>query len=111
MVVVSADKLETLIKTMFEQAGSDDEEAGNVSFNLVEANLKGHDSHGVGLVPRYIQNCQNKVLMPNAHMSGRKQRSSLSREPRNMACVLQGYGILIILAALVHGERCVPKPA
>ena len=75
MVVVSADKLETLIKTMFEQAGSDDEEAGNVSFNLVEANLKGHDSHGVGLVPRYIQNCQNKVHLAKP-LSGDAQKTT-----------------------------------
>ena len=90
MVVVSADKLETLIKTMFVQAGSGDEEAGAVSFNLVEANLKGHDSHGVGLVPRYIQNCQNKVLTPNAHMSVEEDKGVVLQMTGNM-----GYGQVV----------------
>ena len=56
MIVVRAEKLNVLIQGMFERSGSDIEEAETVSSNLVEANLKGHDSHGVGLVPRYIQN-------------------------------------------------------
>ena len=34
--------------------GSSAAEAERVAANLVEANLTGHDSHGVGMVPRYI---------------------------------------------------------
>jgi uncharacterized oxidoreductase len=39
---------------MCERAGSAAAEATAVAENLVDANLKGHDSHGVGLIPRYI---------------------------------------------------------
>ena len=35
-------------------AGSTAEEARTVADNLVLANLSGHDSHGVGMVPRYV---------------------------------------------------------
>ncbi|MGB4409742.1 MAG: Ldh family oxidoreductase, partial [Burkholderiaceae bacterium] len=35
-------------------AGSSPEEAKAVADNLVMANLKGHDSHGVGMLPRYM---------------------------------------------------------
>ena len=40
---------------MIEAAGADAEEARLVAANLVTANLKGHDSHGVALVPRYVE--------------------------------------------------------
>ncbi|RYY69301.1 MAG: malate/lactate/ureidoglycolate dehydrogenase, partial [Comamonadaceae bacterium] len=35
-------------------AGSERIEAQTVADNLVLANLSGHDSHGVGMVPRYV---------------------------------------------------------
>ena len=38
-------------------AGSLPEEAEKVAANLVMANLSGHDSHGVGMLPRYIDAC------------------------------------------------------
>ena len=51
---IDSGKLTDLILTMCEKAGSTVAEARAVAENLVEANLKGHDSHGVGLAPRYI---------------------------------------------------------
>ena len=39
-------------------AGCAPEEAGTIAEALVEANLFGHDSHGIGLVPRYVENLQ-----------------------------------------------------
>ena len=39
---------------MVRAAGSSEREAAQVATNLVEANLRGHDSHGVGMMPRYI---------------------------------------------------------
>jgi uncharacterized oxidoreductase len=46
--------------------GSEDEEATIVADHLVEANLKGHDSHGVGMLPHYIRNLNAGTLRPNA---------------------------------------------
>jgi uncharacterized oxidoreductase len=53
-MLIHAEKLTTLVKSMCERAGSSADEARAVAENLVDANLKGHDSHGVGLIPRYI---------------------------------------------------------
>ena len=39
---------------MFRAAGSDQQEADTVAFGLAEANLVGHDSHGVLRVPIYL---------------------------------------------------------
>ncbi|HYV88199.1 MAG TPA: Ldh family oxidoreductase, partial [Candidatus Polarisedimenticolia bacterium] len=46
-------------------AGSSDAEAGIVTDHLVEANLRGHDSHGVGMLPAYLKNLGNGTLKPN----------------------------------------------
>jgi uncharacterized oxidoreductase len=47
-------------------AGSSAEEARTVADNLVLANLSGHDSHGVGMVPRYVDAVLEGGLTPNA---------------------------------------------
>jgi hydroxycarboxylate dehydrogenase B len=46
---------ETVIR-VFAAAGSAEEEAAIVAGHLVEANLRGHDSHGIGLVANYLRN-------------------------------------------------------
>ncbi len=47
-------------------AGSSAEEARLVADNLVLANLSGHDSHGVGMIPRYVDAVLEGGLVPNA---------------------------------------------
>src|SRR6478609_1839083 len=49
-----ADRLAAAVRAIVAAAGSHDGEAAQVAANLVEANLRGHDSHGVGMVPRYV---------------------------------------------------------
>lgn len=51
---VEASALEVDIATMFRAAGVGAGHAGEVAASLVEANLAGHDSHGVVLVPLYL---------------------------------------------------------
>jgi len=46
-------------------AGSSPEEAAIVAANLVLANLSGHDSHGVGMLPRYVDAVFEGALKPN----------------------------------------------
>eukprot|EP00943_MAST-04B_sp_MAST-4B-sp1_P002008 g2008.t1 len=48
------------------QSGSSAKEASIVASNLVESNLKGHDSHGVGYLPRYIRAAMDKEININA---------------------------------------------
>ena len=47
-------------------SGSLSKEAEQVADNLVMANLSGHDSHGVGMLPRYIDAVLEGGLKPNA---------------------------------------------
>jgi uncharacterized oxidoreductase len=56
-------------------AGSCEREARLTADHLVAANLSGHDSHGVGMVPRYVDSMLNGELQLNreiavAHDSG-----------------------------------------
>jgi uncharacterized oxidoreductase len=54
------------VERLFHAAGTRAELARQVAVNLVEANLKGHDSHGVGMAPRYVQAIAAGGLQPNA---------------------------------------------
>jgi hydroxycarboxylate dehydrogenase B len=47
--------LTTLVAAIFEGAGCHAQEANRVAAHLVEANLMGHDSHGVIRVTSYVQ--------------------------------------------------------
>ena len=66
---VKADSLTAVVHAIVKAGGSSEREAALVSTNLVEANLKGHDSHGVGMVPRYIDAMQEGGLTVNQHVS------------------------------------------
>jgi uncharacterized oxidoreductase len=45
--------------------GSNQAEADEVADHLVRANLAGHDSHGVGMLPAYVRLLHDKLLVPN----------------------------------------------
>ena len=66
---VKADSLINIVRSIVKAGGSADREADMVATNLVEANLKGHDSHGVGMVPRYIDAMKEGGLKVNQHVS------------------------------------------
>ena len=67
----SAADLEHHITQLFLAAGSTPTEAQQVASNLVMANLSGHDSHGVGMAPRYIDAILEKNLKPNSRVKVR----------------------------------------
>src|SRR5512147_3125734 len=57
--------LRAQVANIIAAAGSSAEEARTVADNLVLANLSGHDSHGVGMVPRYVDAVLEGGLKPN----------------------------------------------
>jgi uncharacterized oxidoreductase len=65
MPVFSVSQLHTLSAEIIRLAGSTHEEADIVAANLVEANLQGHDSHGVGMIPHYVASIRQGGLKPN----------------------------------------------
>ncbi|MGJ7525684.1 malate/lactate/ureidoglycolate dehydrogenase [Variovorax sp. GB1P17] len=60
-----ADGLQATVTRILEAAGSQPAEAQQVAANLVLANLSGHDSHGVGMLPRYVDAVAEGGLKPN----------------------------------------------
>ena len=63
-----APELQAWINHILQAAGSMPAEADMVAGNLVLANLSGHDSHGVGMVPRYVDAVLEGGLVPNAEV-------------------------------------------
>jgi uncharacterized oxidoreductase len=67
MPLFKKNKLEKIVETVVAAGGSDAREANIVADNLVTANLTGHDSHGVGMIPRYIESLLEGGLRVNQH--------------------------------------------
>jgi hydroxycarboxylate dehydrogenase B len=62
---LQAQSLRAQTASIFIAAGSRPQEAQQVADNLVMANLSGHDSHGVGMIARYIDAVLEGGLQPN----------------------------------------------
>src|SRR5947209_7440022 len=62
------DRLKRLIATIFQSAGCFEQEAERIGHYLVEANLVGHDSHGVIRVPPYVQWLNDGKIFANKHI-------------------------------------------
>ena len=66
-VRVAPDRLHAFTMAICRADGSSDQEARLVADHLVLANLYGHDSHGVGMMPAYIQNTTTGACVRNHH--------------------------------------------
>jgi uncharacterized oxidoreductase len=53
-IVIAVDPLRTFAQTICRRAGCDAEEAAAIAGHLVDANLTGHDSHGIGMLTDYV---------------------------------------------------------
>ena len=69
--------------------GSDEGEAAEVADHLVRANLAGHDSHGVGMLPTYVRLLGDGLLVPN----------------QTAETVLDAGALLVIDARRGYGQR------
>src|SRR5688500_2621088 len=63
--IFTARDLRIRCAAIVQAAGSTPKEARLVADNLVLANLSGHDSHGVGMIPRYVDAVLEGGLAPN----------------------------------------------
>jgi uncharacterized oxidoreductase len=70
--------------------GSSDAEVAAVADNLIAANLTGHDSHGIGMLPRYADAFLEGGLKPNAHVSIELDNGTMLRLNGN-----RGFGQVI----------------
>ncbi len=60
------DALRALVHDMVVKAGWTEAEARETADHLVLANLSGHDSHGVGMIPLYFQSLADSNLSPKS---------------------------------------------
>jgi uncharacterized oxidoreductase len=97
-ILIAADALTSVVASIVRAAGSDEREAQIVATNLVAANLAGHDSHGVGMLPRYVEVVAEGGLTPNQHPTIELDSGPLLRVNGN-----QGYGQVIGLEAMELG--------
>jgi uncharacterized oxidoreductase len=66
-MILQQKNLVRAIEAIVLAGGSDAREAKLVAENLVMANLLGHDSHGIGMIPRYIDALLEGGLAANQH--------------------------------------------
>ena len=84
-VRVKPDRLHAFTMAICQADGSSPEEAKLVADQLVLANLFGHDSHGVGMMPAYITNTQNGACVRNHH-------ATIARDNGSVIVVDGGHG-------------------
>jgi uncharacterized oxidoreductase len=66
MPTIPADRLRTLGAALLEANGVPPDEAATVARHVVNANLAGHDSHGVIMLPNYIERVRVGHIVPGA---------------------------------------------
>ena len=97
-MLIQHKKLRAIVRAICTAAGSTDDEPAMVADNLVDANLTGHDSHGVGMLPRYISCVLNGELRPNQHVTVLKDEGTTLMLDGN-----HGYGQVIGREAMALG--------
>jgi uncharacterized oxidoreductase len=98
----TADRLRRLTSAILKSGGSADPEADLVADHLVRANLAGHDSHGVGMIPAYVRHLQAGLVVPNTRVKLVKDDG-----PMLMFDGGRGYGRCVTGEAMEAGiTRC-----
>jgi hydroxycarboxylate dehydrogenase B len=98
MPIIASAALRALSRRLCAAAGSAEGEAALVADHLVEANLAGHDSHGVGLLPIYLENVRAGRLVPNRHAEVMRAHGAVMVIEGH-----RGYGQVIGHEAMSHG--------
>jgi len=98
MHLIPLPRLHTAICQVVRGFGSSDAEVRAVAGNLIEANLTGHDSHGIGMLPRYADAFLQGGLTPNAQVSTVLDAGALLRLDGNA-----GFGQVIGAQAMALG--------
>jgi uncharacterized oxidoreductase len=76
MPTINADRLQRLAAQLLIGAGASEQEAAIVSRHSVGANLAGHDSHGVILIPTYIDRIKRGHIVPGAPFEVQRETSN-----------------------------------
>jgi len=99
-ILLSSAASRRLTEAIFAAAGSDAPEANAIAEGLVEANLTGHDSHGVGMIPRYIGELLKAKVVPNRHIEIVSRQGPILQADGGM-----GYGLAIGIEAMARAKE------
>jgi uncharacterized oxidoreductase len=98
----TAERLRAVAAAIVRAGGSAVEEARLVADHLVEANLAGHDSHGIGMIPTYVRHVLGRLVIPNTHVKTVKDDG-----PTLMFDGQRGYGRAVAGEAIAAAiARC-----
>jgi uncharacterized oxidoreductase len=101
-VHLTADRLRRLGSAILRSGGSAAPEADLVADHLVQANLAGHDSHGIGMIPAYVRHLQAGLVVPNTRAKVVKDDGAVL-----MFDGLRGYGRCVAGEAMAAAiARC-----
>ncbi|OYV01919.1 MAG: malate/lactate/ureidoglycolate dehydrogenase [Burkholderiales bacterium PBB5] len=106
-LLIPLDRLTQAMHLVVRGFGSSADEVAQVAGNLIMANLTGHDSHGIGMLPRYADAFLQGGLKPNAAVTTLMDGGALLRLDGNA-----GFGQVIgaqamdlgIARAKLHGS-------
>jgi hydroxycarboxylate dehydrogenase B len=98
MQLIALPALTAAMRLLVRGFGSSDAEVDAVAGNLIEANLCGHDSHGIGMLPRYVDAYLEGGLKPNAQVTLTRDSGALLRLDGNA-----GFGQIIGQQAMALG--------
>ena len=98
MPIFTAAQLATLAAAVFRAAGATPEESRTVGNALAEANLEGHDSHGVVRIPQYVGWMEQKLINIGAHMKVVKETEAFAVLDGNW-----GWGQVVAKEAMEFG--------
>ncbi len=100
----SVNSLLQLSLSLLKGFGCEQDEADIVADHLVNANLSGHDSHGIGMLPMYGKQVQGGSLIPN-------QTPDLFPPIGAVTCVdaRRGFGHHMALLSLDHAMKTIPE--
>ena len=96
--LIELPRLRQAMRLVVQGFGSATDEVDAVADNLIEANLRGHDSHGIGMLPRYADAYLEGGLQPNATVSVVHDGGTLLRLDGNA-----GFGQVIGRQAMALG--------
>jgi len=95
MPTIAPEILHDTGKAIFQAAGAAEEEAQIVMEHLVGANLAGHDSHGVILIPSYINRIKRGHIVPGAPLEIERESSTTAHLNGNW-----GFGYVVTTRAM-----------
>ena len=96
--LIPVPRLQAAVQQVVRGFGSSQAEVQAVADNLIGANLSGHDSHGIGMLPRYAEAFLQGGLRANAHVSTLLDAGAMLRLDGNA-----GFGQVIGAEAMALG--------